>query len=417
MAGQNLLSDILSDPQVKSCFLALVNSSLSAEEKYKQFSAFLTSREVSYRRGTADENRPVRDGKPPENPRKRSLPCDLEDVLIQTAGSVRRALQRMKRSQHQDGGWGSQIEQSSLWHTAYSVLFLNSARMVEGFKFNPAVDDMIRRGVAYLELHPEDWCVEMLPSAGAVPVYDLSVMVRCFYSVGRTFMRRESALRVYRSLEKLLCAQNEDGGWDAKIWGCAVNTPTGVWSEVGATSAALQALAETRDERVRESMERGIHWLINTQNPDGSWNNGSCDPLYPGLQLNGVPVISKTCDALVGIQAGSALDIPLQPYQECIDRSVAWLIDQEKVTLDRQKRTAGSSWGFIPADYENICMVLETFIRMSDVPASLLAQNAAWLIQGQRRQAYDPEDGRWMIGDTARTGLALADFYRREKGL
>lgn len=417
MAGQNMLSDLLSDPRVKSCFLALVNSPLSAEEKYEQFAAFLTSREASGRRGPADENRPARYGKPPENSCKRSLPCDLEDVLIQTAESVRRALQRMKRSQHQDGGWGAQIEQSSLWHTAYSVLFLNSARMVEGFKFNPEVDSMIRRGVAYLERHPEDWYVEMLPSTGAISVYDLSVMIRCFYRVGRTFMRRESALRVYRCLDRLRRAQNKDGGWDAKIWGRGVTTPTGVWSEVGATSAALQALAETHDESVREAMERGIRWLINTQNPDGSWNNGSCDPLYPGLQLTGVPVITKTCDALVGIQAGSALDIPLQPYQEHIDRAVAWLIHQEKVTLERQKRTAGCGWGFTSADYENICMVLETFVRMSDIPAALLAQNAAWLIQGQRRQAYDPEDGRWMIGDTARIGLALADFYRREKGL
>ena len=108
---------------------------------------------------------------------------------------------------------------------------------------------MLRQGVAYLEQHPDEWAPETLPGLGGMSVYDVGLMVRCFYRVGRSFLRREAALRVYRGLDRLYHAQNKDGGWDASLWGGDVSTLVQAWSEVGATSAALRALAETHDAR------------------------------------------------------------------------------------------------------------------------------------------------------------------------
>ncbi len=211
----------------------------------------------------------------------------MDELLPRIVDCIRHAVLRMQRSQHQDGGWGLQIEQSNFWHTVYVLLFLKSAQELLDRECAAELEVMLRKGAAYLEQHPESWAPDMLPGVGGISVYDVSLMVRYFYRVGRQFLRREAALRVYRGLDRLYHAQNEDGGWDASLWGYEVGTPVRVWSEVGATSEALQALAETHDARFQAAMAKGMQWLAGTQNPDGSWNDGSCEARLPGFRLTG----------------------------------------------------------------------------------------------------------------------------------
>ncbi len=389
--------ELLRDPQVKAYFLYLLESSLPDDVKYQKFVDYCMQ-QVSPAALVAASG-------------ARGGPARVEDLLPGMIDCIQHTVLRMHRSQHRDGGWGAQIEESGLWHTAYTLMFLKAAQSILGAEYAITLEEMLRQGGAFLEQRLDLWSPEMLPGLGAISVYDVSLMARSFYRVGRRLLRREAAMRVYRGLERLHLAQNEDGGWDASIWGGDVRTPTRQWSDVGATSEALQALAETHDARFQAAMDRGMQWLASTQNPDGSWNDGSCDPGLPGLRLNGDPSFLKTCDAVHGILAGMALDLPLQPYRACIARAVDWLLCQVQPVLERQRRI--SRWGYTTADYENTALLLELLLRLPEVSLEDLAPYATWLTQNQRRQADDPEDGCWVMGHTARTALVVAIFARR----
>jgi squalene cyclase len=338
------------------------------------------------------------------------------DLLPRVLDSVSCAVQRMRRSQHSDGGWGLQVEQSNFWHTAYAVLFLRAVRNLPEQDGMGETGEMLASAIAHLERHSECWAADMLSVFPGISIYETGVMARCFYRVGRAYVRRESALRIYRSIDRLYHSQNNDGGWDAKLWGYEVKTPIYVWSEVGATSVVLQALAETREQRFEAVVNRGMQWLAAVQNPDGSWNNGSCGPDLAAFQLSGQPAVNKTCDALQGILAGQGLEIPLQPFRKCMELGAAWLRSQAKPILDRQHQSDGCEGGYGPADYENTCLTLETLLRLPGTPLADLSSFAAWLLNSQRRQPGDAEDGAWVLGHTARIGLALTQFYLRASG-
>ena len=128
-------------------------------------------------------------------------------------------MRRAARSQHQDGGWGPFVEKSSLEHTATAILFLNAARELFGASVGREVEDLIRRAVQYLDYHPELWAVEAIATTASMPVEDISLMARCFYRAGRAHLRRESAARIYRGIDRIYRSQNEDGGWDGRVWG------------------------------------------------------------------------------------------------------------------------------------------------------------------------------------------------------
>jgi hypothetical protein len=341
---------------------------------------------------------------------------EAQDLTPLVLDSLSRTLRRVQRSQHRDGGWGPQVEQSNFWHTAYAVLFLRAMRNVpvQGEPVDPG--EMLPRGVAYLERHPERWAADVLSVVPGISNYEIGLMGRCFYRVGRAYVRRESALRIYRSIDRLYHSQNEDGGWDANLWGYEVKTPTYVWSEVGATSMVLQALAEAHEERFAAVVRKGMQWLAASQNPDGSWNNGSCHPGSGPFQLSGWPAVNKTCDALQGILAGQLLEIPLEPFGENINRGVRWLCGQVQPILGRFGQAGGHGGGFSIGDYEAICMTLETLLWLPDAPMPELSAYVTWLLSSQRRQTGDVEDGSWIMGHTARIGLALAQYYWRSQG-
>jgi hypothetical protein len=417
------LNDCLCDPQVKDYFLHLLDQTLSPDEKYQKFVEFCI------------QSDPTGQSFPLRTPLS-FAPTELDELSARLLESIEHALGRMQRSQHQDGGWGLQIEQSNFWQTVFAVRFLKLAQDLPGLSRAAEIEPLLRRGVAYLEQHSEYWAADTLATSSVLSIYEIGQMVHCFYRLGRSFLRRDSAQHVYRSIDHLYRCQNADGGWDASLWEYAVRTPIHVWSEVGATSIAIQALAETHDERFRGIAERAIQWLSAVQNPDGSWNDGSCRPDHPAFQLTGKPSVSKTCDALQGILAGEALDVSLHSFQSAIERAVNWLVWHELPILDRHQRPSSWKWPYVAADYENACLTLEALLNLpaafwgnpslptraaaysvdtldpSAVLLPFLSATAGWLIQGQRRQPDDPEDGSWVLGHTARIGLALARFYQ-----
>lgn len=399
--------DQLSDPQLKSGLMRLLGSGLSPEAKYASLIDFF-----HHSGGTEDfllslamlaaENGGENDGS--------------EASAGAVAGSLLRVLRRLNASQHADGGWGPYVETSSFWNTALSVLFLDAAyrnpALLAGGQ--QAVDYvfLLRRGCAYLEQAAEQWAADTLPAQGALSIYQLSLMSRVFFNGCRAYFRRDTGVRVYRSIAHLYQAQNEDGGWDACLWGYDVTTPVRVFSEVGATAAALRALAQVADERLLAATERGVHWLINTQNVDGSWSSGSCRPDLPAFTLTGDPRVSKTCDAICGLVCSHSFDGEAEPYRTVLRRALVWLQRRMQPVLNKHRNPAAWGWGFTADDYQNVLQVFETLLALPAAPRALLSPYAGWLLRGQHRAGGDAQDGAWVLGDTARTALALEAYLR-----
>jgi hypothetical protein len=404
--------DTLRDGQVKNYFLEVLRSDLSSEEKYERFvSYFEVLRQlkegVSSRAPEADFNDPNKLARAASEVAQEAGLWKPVEILEGTRGSLERAVHRIANCQHGDGGWGYQVEQSNVWGTAYGILALKLASTALDAPF--AWDQQIGRAIDWIKDHYREWCVGRVPPHGQKSVYEASVATRCLCRVGEAGFFAAS-----KSLAELAKHQNRDGGWDAHIWGEQWPHLTGVWSEVGATSLALQSLTEANEEGFRSHIEGALHWLIARQNSDGSWNDGSCTPNNPALR--GEPRITKTCDALKGILAALAFGIPNE-FQTKIDDAMNWIIGREKL-LNTKSGSAATGWGYdegkpelFRPDLESTCLALETLVRLGDVALPFVKANASWLIDAQHREPGSIEDGKWVYGDSFRITLALLEYY------
>ena len=428
---------ILKDPEIRKYFLSILQSNLSEHDKYEQFinffelesqvrSEMLSSYGEQLLTGNIDNI-----GEIASAAGQKIGIWKPDEVLLQTHDSIRRALQRLKNSQHRDGGWGFQVERSCVWGTAYAVLCLNAARKFSDFDL--PINEDLQRGSRWLKEHSPDWSIENIDIHGSRSVYDVSIVIRCCYETGAADFPS-----LDQSWRKLSESQNQDGGWDAGIWADNYSGPAKVYSDVGATSTALQALATVkRYAEPRPSLDlrtifrNGMQWFIRTQNDDGSWNNKSCTP--SSKQIEGYPSITKTCDAIKGILTAKDSSLDLDPEMmaagdQALDKAVNWLLGQEQALYDREGNIAGWGWGSEMigeqkiADMENTWLTLETLVQIkaASISLPLLTANAQWLMKQQHKPAPHEdmvEDGKWEPkGHTARIALSLIEFYKKIKG-
>ncbi len=409
-------SETLNDPEVRKYFLEILESNLSSQDKYDKFIRF-------FKLETEINNGMLSYGSKLLTDDKNKIDKILFDVvqkigiwkpykiIEQTKDSIKGAIRRLKNSQHRDGGWGFDIESSNFWGTAYAVLCLDSAKNLREIKFDVDFNSMVERGINWIEDNSMYWSVEHISPQGEMPVYEISLAIKCFYQVEKKHLSKKTSDAISQCVERLIESQNSDGGWDAKIWGTEVRSHIKVWSEVGATSFVLQALAETRSEKVRRTIDKGINWLIKTQNLDGSWNDGSCAP--GKNKLSGKPSINKTCDALQGILMGKN---NINESIANIDQAVEWLQKMEKPIIDENRNIKGWGWDdYTVAHFENTCLTLETLVELPDASLPLLTANAQWLMENQYKKDGDMEDGDWKGGHTARIALSLIEYYRKIK--
>lgn len=94
--------------------------------------------------------------------------------------------------------------------------------------------------------------------------------------------------------------QEEDGSWFGR-WG--VNYIYGTWS-------ALQALASVGEDKNAVSVRRAVEWLLAHQNPDGGWGESCLSYKDPSWKGRGVSTASQTAWAIMGLMSAGEADHP-----------------------------------------------------------------------------------------------------------
>ncbi|WGV25747.1 squalene--hopene cyclase [Halotia branconii] len=160
----------------------------------------------------------------------------------------------------------------------------------------------------------------------SVPYGDLKAMIdpntadvtaRVLEMLGACNLTIDTA-NLERALAYLLGEQETEGCWFGR-WG--VNYIYG-------TSGVLSALALIEPQRHHVSIERGANWLIKCQNSDGGWGETCRSYDDRSLKGQGRSTASQTAWALIGlIAAGEAIGkLPL----EVIERGISYLLTTQQ---------------------------------------------------------------------------------------
>jgi hypothetical protein len=414
MDSKNNPSDLLKDPTVKNRFLSILESNLTSEVKYQKFIEFFDKYE-KLQQGVIDLLPEIITDKAPNAEKVISsvgqkLGIWKPDVILEeTKLAILLALIRLKNSQHQDGGWGPRIEDSDFWGTGYAVLCLITAKENMDLDSQNNIDNVLKKGIQWLENHKEHWSVAFVPPDHGMSLYQIALAIKCLYPKlsEPPVVSAESREHLLNCVNRIKESQNTDKGWDAAIWGRNVTGPKMVFSEAGATSYAMQALSHAFGKDVVPQLRSATQWLLDTQNENGSWNECSCTPDSKGL-IEGNPSLYKTCEALQGIAISGSFGINLPKMSVKVNNAISWIHAQERPIFDDRQTIEG--WGY--DDFTKTCLTLETLVKMPTASLPLLVSNANWLIG---RQVVDAnagvQIGNWPQGHTARIALSLIEYY------
>ncbi len=162
-----------------------------------------------------------------------------------------------------------------------------------------------------------------------VPYGDLKAMIdpntadvtaRVLEMLGHTepaVKRLISPQNVERALDYLSREQEKAGCWFGR-WG--VNYVYG-------TSGVLAALSLVAPQSHHLSIQRGAAWLVSCQNPDGGWGETCRSYDNPSLKGQGKTTVTQTAWALIGLLAAG--DATGQFATEAIERGILYLLETQ----------------------------------------------------------------------------------------
>ncbi|MGL5081053.1 MAG: squalene--hopene cyclase [Microcoleaceae cyanobacterium] len=119
---------------------------------------------------------------------------------------------------------------------------------------------------------------------------------------------------INRAMTYLKQEQETDGSWFGR-WG--VNYIYG-------TSGALSALALVEPQQHQSQLARGVQWLVRCQNRDGGWGETCHSYTDPDLKGQGVSTASQTAWAILGLLAAGEAIGTLE--QEILEKGINYLI-------------------------------------------------------------------------------------------
>ncbi len=160
----------------------------------------------------------------------------------------------------------------------------------------------------------------------AIPYGDLKAMIdpntadvtaRILEAIGECNLPM-SDRRIKKAISYLLKEQEADGSWFGR-WG--VNYIYG-------TSGVLSALAAIAPYTCQSQMQRGATWLLSCQNSDGGWGETCASYDDPSLKGKGVSTASQTAWALIGLLA--VRDLIQSDTSKAIDRGIDYLLTTQQ---------------------------------------------------------------------------------------
>ena len=221
------------------------------------------------------------------------------------------------------GGWAFEFEND--WYpdvddTAEVVLALRRARRT------PELDAAVRRGVEWtlgMRSRSGAWgafdadnvraLVRRLPFCDFGEVIDPpSADVTAHVVEMLAVEGRGGDPVTRRAVEWLLAEQEADGSWFGR-WGA---------NHLYGTGAAVPALVAAGVPRDHLAVRRAVRWLEEVQNGDGGWGEDLRSYDDPAWRGRGHSTASQTAWALLALEAAGA-------HGEALERGVAWLVETQ----------------------------------------------------------------------------------------
>ncbi|MGL5943150.1 MAG: squalene--hopene cyclase [Waterburya sp.] len=165
----------------------------------------------------------------------------------------------------------------------------------------------------------QDW-INLIPYGDLKAMIDpntADVTARVLEMLGECGLTMDER-RVQRAIAYLISEQEADGSWFGR-WG--VNYIYG-------TSGVLSALSLIAPSRCYSQIQKGSAWLVNCQNEDGGWGETCASYDDPSLKGTGVSTASQTAWALMGIMA--AMEATKFTGHRAITRGIEYLLNTQQ---------------------------------------------------------------------------------------
>jgi squalene-hopene/tetraprenyl-beta-curcumene cyclase len=203
----------------------------------------------------------------------RSLTSSAASRLRGVTAAAQRALRWMLAMQNRDGGWGA-FDKDNDSQFLCRVPFADHNAMID-----PSTPDLTAR------------VLEALAAWGG----------------------RASEFHVQRAIAYLRRTQERDGSWQGR-WG--VNYIYGTWQ----TLVGLTAIGVPPDD---PAVRRGANWLLACQQPGGGWGESADSYERPELRGRGPCTPSQTAWALLGLMSAHG------PSSLAVQRGIRYLLDTQ----------------------------------------------------------------------------------------
>ena len=165
----------------------------------------------------------------------------------------------------------------------------------------------------------QDW-INLIPYGDLKAMIDpntADVTARVLEMLGECNLSMDDS-RVQKAIAYLIAEQETDGSWFGR-WG--VNYIYG-------TSGVLSALSLIAPTRCQTRIDRGAAWLVNCQNADGGWGETCASYNDKSLKGMGISTASQTAWALLGIMAaaeGTGFN-----GHTAVERGIEYLLDNQQ---------------------------------------------------------------------------------------